>query len=187
MLAIPFAAITMVMSTSFLIVLKSSYAVAWPALIALTIDTLIILVGSFFTSCLMGSEHFDAEGKISIRKLFKSKLFTVFSIPYIQAAIALPSVYYVLTQTHVAGSVQAVLDVIEILIVVHFSTYFGLYFFTRHTIRIPVAWKSIAKFVLAALLYGSSALSASHHHNVAFHDSQSHLGLCNLRDFVAGY
>ncbi len=154
MLAIPFSAITIVMSTSFLSVLKNSYSVAWPVLIALTIDTLITLVGSFYASCLMGVEHFDAEGKISLRKHVKSKIFKVFTISYIQAAIALPLIYYVLTQTHVAGSVQAVLYVVEITIGVHLSTYIGLYFVTRRSFRIPVAWKSITKYVLASLFMG---------------------------------
>ena len=47
MLAIPLATITMVMSTSFLTVLNVSYSVAWPVLVALTIDTLITLILHF--------------------------------------------------------------------------------------------------------------------------------------------
>ena len=152
MLAIPFATITMVMSTAFLTVLKVSYSVAWPVLIALTIDTLVVLIYSFYSSCVMGKEAFDAEGKISIRKLVRSKIFKVFTIPYIQAAIALPLAYYVLTRLPVAGSVQAVLYVIAILIGVHLSSFIGLYSFMHHSVRIPVAWKSIAKYVLASIL-----------------------------------
>ena len=65
MLAIPFATITMVMSTSFLTILNVSYSVAWPVLIALTIDTLVSVIASFYSSLVMGREGFDAEGKIS--------------------------------------------------------------------------------------------------------------------------
>ena len=90
MLAIPLATITMVMSTSFLTILNVSYSVAWPVLIALTINTLVGVVTSFYSSLVMGREAFDAEGKISLRKLVRSKIFTVFSLGYIQAAIALP-------------------------------------------------------------------------------------------------
>ena len=49
MLAIPFATITMVMSISFLTILNVSYGVAWPVLIALTVDT----YGNGFTSILI--------------------------------------------------------------------------------------------------------------------------------------
>jgi len=155
MLAIPFATITIVMSTAFLTILNVNYAVAWPVLIILTIDTLVTLMYSFYTSCIMGKEAFDAEGKISIRKLFRSKIFKVFTIPYIQAAIALPLVYFALTRLPVAGSVQAVVYVVAILIGVHISTFLGLYAFMHREVCLPVAWKSIFKYVLASFIMGS--------------------------------
>ncbi len=158
MLAIPFATITMAMSMSFLTILKISYSVAWPILIALTVDTLIVMVYTFYTSCLMGAEGFDSEGKISFRKLVRSKIFKVFSIPYIQAAIAVPLTYVVLTRFPMADSVQATVNVVLILMVVHLSTLLGLYYFMRRSVKLPVAWKSIAKYILAALLMGTVLL-----------------------------
>jgi len=155
MLAIPFATITMVMSTALLTVLNVHYAVAWPVLIILTIDTLITLMYSFYSQCVMGKEAFDAEGKIAIRKLFRSKIFKVFTIPYIQAAIALPLAYFVLTRLPVAGSVQAVIYIIAILISVHLSTFLGFYAFMHHEVCLPVAWKSISKYILASFIMGS--------------------------------
>jgi hypothetical protein len=154
MLAIPLSTITMVMATSFLTILNVSYAVAWPVLIALIVDTLIGLISSFYTSWLMGSEAFDAEGKISLRKFVKSKIFTVFSLTYVQAAIALPLTYYVLTRVPAHDPIQPVLYVIAILIGVHISTLIGLYAFMRRSFRLPVAWRSIAKYILSALLMG---------------------------------
>jgi hypothetical protein len=155
MFAIPLSAIVIVMSTSFLTVLNVSYSIAWPVLIALTINTLVSLIYSFYTSCLMAAEAFDAEGKISLRKLVRSKIFTVFSVPYIQAAIALPLAYYVLTQLSVAGSTQAVVYVIAVLIAANLSTFAGLYWFMRRSIRIPVAWKSIVKYIFASIFMGA--------------------------------
>ncbi len=154
MLAIPLATITMVMSVSFLTVLNIAYSVAWPVLIALTANTLVTTVSMFYSNCLLGVEAFDAEGKISIRHLIRSKIFKVFSIPYLQAAIALPATYFVLTRLPDISSVQATLYVIIILIAVNISTFSGLYWFMRHSIRILVAWKNIAKYILAALLMG---------------------------------
>jgi O-antigen/teichoic acid export membrane protein len=154
MLAIPFSTIIMAMATSFLTILDIDYAVAWPVVIALTVDSLVVLVSQFYGSCLMGTEAFDAEGKISLRQLVKSKIFKVFSMTYVQAAIALPLAYYVLTTFAVAGTVQAVLYVVLITIGVHISTFTGLYAFMRGSTRLPVAWKSIAKYVLASILMG---------------------------------
>ena len=154
MLAIPFATLVMVMSVSFLTILNVSYSVAWPILIALTIDTLILLITTFYSSCVMGVESFDAEGRISMRQLFKSKIFKIFSIPYIQAAIALPLTYIVLTKLPVVGSVQATVEVVAILISIHIGSFAGLYLFMRHSIKIPIAWKGIAKYILAAIVMG---------------------------------
>lgn len=152
MFAIPLAALTIAMSTSFLTVLNLAYSVAWPVLIMLTIDTLVVLVSQFYSSCLMGAEAFDAEGKIPFRQLFRTKIFKVFSLTFIQAAIALPLVYFVLTEMESAGSVQLVVYVVVINIGVHVSTLFGLYLFMRNSARIPVDWRSMAKYVAASLI-----------------------------------
>jgi O-antigen/teichoic acid export membrane protein len=158
MLAIPLATITMTMATSLLTILDIDYAVAWPVLVALTIDTVVVLVSQFYGNCIMGVESFDAEGKISLRKLVKSKIFKIFSVTYIQAAIALPLTYFVLTSLSLAGSVQAAVAVIMISIGVHFSTFIGTYWFMRNIAKLPVAWVSLAKYILASLLMGGILL-----------------------------
>ena len=152
MLGIPIAAITIVMSFSFLTVLKAAYGVAWPVLVALSIYTLFGLVTSFYSNCVLGVEAFDAEGKIALRRLLKSKIFVVFALPYLQAAIAIPLTYFVLTRLPVAGSVQATLYVVAILIAAQVTTFTILYTFMRHSIGIPVAWVSMGKYVLTAAL-----------------------------------
>jgi len=155
MLAIPLSTITMVMSTSFLTILDVDYTIAWPVIIALAIDSIVQMISGFYGTCLMGVESFDVEGKISLRKLIKSKIFLVFSITYIQAAIALPLTYYVLTTMPITGSVAAVVYVISILIGVHLATFLGTYFYMRGSMHLPIAGSSIAKYILAALLMGT--------------------------------
>ena len=93
--------------------------------------------------------------KFQFANFSRSKLFVVFTIPYIQAAIALPLVYFVLTRLPIAGSVQAVVYVVTILIGVHLSTFIGYTCTCIISVRIPVAWKSIAKYVLASFFMGS--------------------------------
>jgi hypothetical protein len=152
MLGIPLAAITIAMSYSFLTVLNVAYGEAWPVLVALSIYTLFGLVTSFYSNCVMGVEVFDAEGKIALRRLIKSKIFVVFTLPYLQAAIAIPLTYFALTTLPVAGSVQATLYVVAILIAAQITTFTVLYTYMRHSIGIPVAWKSVGKYVSAAAL-----------------------------------
>jgi len=158
MLAIPLATLAMVLSVSFLTILKSAYSAAWPVLITLSIYTLLQVVSSFYATCVLGVEAFDAEGKISLRQLIGSKIFKVFTLSYIQAAIALPLTYFVLTRLPVSGSVDAAVYVVMILIGAQLSTFIGLYWFMHHAISIPVAWISIVKYVLAALLMAAILL-----------------------------
>jgi hypothetical protein len=99
----------------------------------------------------MGVEHFDEEGKISLRKLVKSKIFKVFTLPYIQSAIALPATYVFLNTLTLNNPVQAASYVVAVTIAVHAGGFFGLWALGHKSTKIPVEWKSIGKYVLAAL------------------------------------
>jgi O-antigen/teichoic acid export membrane protein len=156
MLAIPLATIVMTMSVSFLTVLDTAYAASWPVLIALTVDTLLTMLILFYSSILMGVENFDAAGEIHLKKLVRSKIFKLFSIPYIQSAFALPAVYLVLTQLNVDGPVITTAAVVAVMILVHLFTFVALAIRSRHSIHVPIAWTSIAKYVFAAFITGAA-------------------------------
>jgi hypothetical protein len=152
MLALPMATIAAVMARSLLTILNESYAYAYPVLMLLAVDALIALISQFYLFCLMGVEKFDMEGKISIRELVRSKIFKVFTLPYIQAAISIPLVYYILTQVGFGGdTLKAVLYVVAVGILVHIVVFVGIYWRMRSEVRIFVAWKSVAKYVLCSL------------------------------------
>ncbi len=155
MLAIPLATLTMAMSVSFLTVLNTAYAAAWPVLIALTVDTLITMLIMFYSSYLMGIEAFDAGGEIHLKELLKSRIFKLFSIPYIQAAVALPVAYYVLTQLPTDGPVTTALAIVAVLITVHLCTFIGVGVLARRSLQVPVAWRSLAKYIFGALVMGA--------------------------------
>jgi O-antigen/teichoic acid export membrane protein len=151
MFAIPMGAITIAMAKSFLTVLNISYSAASPVLMLLTLDTLVVIVSTFYSSYLLGMERLDEAGEIPFRKLVRSKIFMIFTIPYIYAALSLPSVYYVLTQLAPGGSVLAVMYVVAINMFVHLATFIGLYAFTRKSCKLKVAWKSIGKYLSASV------------------------------------
>jgi hypothetical protein len=150
MFAIPMAAIVMTMSKSFLTILNVFYSAASPILILLTIDAVVLLISQFYSSLLLGIERLDEEAEISLNKLVRSKMFKVFTLPYIQAAIVLPTAYYVLTQLATGESVQAVLYVTAINICAHIATFLGLYVIMRKSVRIAVPWRSIGKYLFAS-------------------------------------
>jgi hypothetical protein len=150
MFAIPLSAVTMSMPQSLLTILNVSYANTSTILQLLTVDTIIVIISQFYSQYLMGAEHLDEEGEISLNKLVRSKIFKVFSLPYIQAAIALPTAYYVLTQSTLSSPVQAALYVVIINIFVHLIAFVGLYAVMHQSIRLFVAWRSIGKYMVAA-------------------------------------
>jgi hypothetical protein len=150
MFAIPMAAIAMTMSKSLLTILNVFYNVASPVLILLTLDTVVLVISQFYSSLLFGVERLDEEAKIPLNKLVRSKMFKAFTLPYIQAAIALPTTYYVLTRLTIAQSVQGVLYVTTINLCVHVVTFFGLYAIMRNSVKMVVPWRSIGRYLFAS-------------------------------------
>jgi O-antigen/teichoic acid export membrane protein len=153
MAAFPLAAITLSMPTSLLTILNVQYSEAWAILVLCTFDALIVLISNFYSSLVLGAERLDEQGNVPLNKLARSKIFKIFTLPYIQAAIALPTAYYVLSQfTSNSNPVQAANYVVAIIIGVHATTFIWLYLTMRKFTRLTVDWKSIGKYVFAAVL-----------------------------------
>jgi len=154
MLALPISAVTFMMAQSLLTVLKADYAVAYPVLMLLTVDALLLLVYQFYTQYMIATDTIDIAGKIPISELRRNNIFKVFTIPYIQAAVALPAVYFVLTRIVTSDPVLATTYLVAISIVVHFGTLAGLSFFMRKSVTLSVAPKSLAKYAVCAAAAG---------------------------------
>ncbi len=152
MFAIPMATIAITMPKSLLTILNVFYSQASPILILLTLDAVVLLVSQFYSSLIFGVERLDEEAKIPLGKLVRSKMFKVFTLPYIQAAIAVPTAYLVLTGLAAGQSVNAVTYVTGINLCVHVAAFLGMYAIMRKSVRISVPWKSIGKYVLASTI-----------------------------------
>lgn len=152
MFAIPMAAIAISMSKSLLTILNVSYSAAWPILVLLALDAVVVLISQFCSSLIFGAEKLDEEAKIPLNKLVRSKMFKVFTLPYIQAAIALPTAYFALTRLTNGQSLNAVLYVTTISMGVHAATLFALYAIMRKSIRVSVPWRSIGKYMLISMV-----------------------------------
>lgn len=151
MLALPLATTIIIMASSFLTILNKNYSVASSVLVALTVDTVIVLIHNFYASVALSMERLDAEGKIPLRQVVKSKMFKIFTIPYVQAAIALPVLYFVLTFMHL-DSIQSALIVVGALIILHVTSLVIMYIFTG--IRLEVNWTTIIKYVSVSAIMG---------------------------------
>jgi hypothetical protein len=154
MLALPIAAVTFVMAQSLLTVLKVDYAVAYPILMLLTVDALLLLVYQFYAQCMMAADTIDTAGKIPIKELKRTNIFKVFTIPYIQAAVALPAVYFALAQMVPSNPLLAATYLVAISIAVHSGTLAGLAVFMHKSVTLPIPQKSLAKYAVSAAAAG---------------------------------
>ena len=158
LLVLPMAAVALSMSRSLLVILKDSYAPAAPILMLLTVYMVIVVISQFYTQCLLGVEAFDIEGKIPFKQLLRSKIFKVFSLPYLQAAISLPLLYFILTRIGSVDPVLAGTYLVLSLILGQVVSICALYGLMRKELTVKVAWVGIAKYVFGALVTGGVLL-----------------------------
>ena len=150
MFAIPMVVVAIVLSESFITLLRPDYPDAWIVLVVLALDNLVLVTSGLFGYVLYGMESVDENEKISFRELVKSRLFIGFSLPYVHSAITLPLTYYILTTYTFDMPLQAALSVSIINAVARFAMFIVLYAIVRKMIKIDIPWRSIAKYVLAA-------------------------------------
>jgi O-antigen/teichoic acid export membrane protein len=162
MFALPMAAGAMALADSYILLLSPEnpesfvlYRGAYIVIMVLAIDALITVAGGLFSSVLYGFENVDQDGRMSFRKLVKSKLFLAFTLPYAQAALTLPLTYYVLTTYALNQPLQAAFSVSVINTGVHFITFAALYIIVRKMTAVSIPWRSIAKYVSASAVMGS--------------------------------
>ncbi len=150
MFAVPMVAIMTIMSESLLTVLNVFYGAAWPVLIVLLVDAFVLTIFQFYSSVLFGVEKFDEKAEIPFNSLVRSRIFKVFSLPYLQAAIALPVSFYVLTRLAEGQSLNAVLYVTLINLGVHVLSLFLLFRLVTRVAKLAIPWISLAKYILSA-------------------------------------
>lgn len=158
MFALPMVAGALAIPDSYLTILKDEYREAWPILMVLAIDALVVTITTLFSSVLYGLERLDEKAKISFKELVKSRLFIGFSLAYIQSAIAIPTTFYILTSYTQNQPVPSALAVALIYSAARFATFLILYAVVRKMTEIKIPWKNIAKYlsasaVMAAVIY----------------------------------
>jgi O-antigen/teichoic acid export membrane protein len=149
MFAIPMTAIVLSIPDSLLTILKVDYNQATPILLLLAFDAFILLLSQFCTSVILGVEKFDEEATVPLRKLAKSKILKIFTLPYIQAAISIPTSLYILSQFASGEPVLAAVYVTTINLASHTITLLIQYAIMHASIPIKIPWKNIGKYILA--------------------------------------
>ncbi len=150
MFAIPMSTIVLSLPESLLTILNVHFNEAAPVLLLLAADAFVVLISQFYSSVIFGVEKLDEEVTIPFRKLVRSKIFKVFTLPYIQAAISIPATFYILTRYVGGRPVDAAVYVTAITLVAHAVTSLVQYAMMRNSVRINVPWRSLGRYVLAS-------------------------------------
>ncbi len=158
MFAVPMTVGVLAVPELYLAILKDEYIDAWPVLVVLAVDAFVATVSTLFVFVLYGFERVDEEAKISFKELVKSRLFVVFSLPYVHSAITIPLTFYVLT-TYSLDSVRSALSVAIINSAVRFAVFLFLYVIIRKMVKIMVPWKNVMRYLFASVIMGFALYS----------------------------
>lgn len=150
MFAIPMTVGALTLPDLYITILKPEYRDGFIVLIVLAIDALIATLSTVFTSILYGLERLDEKAKIPFKELIRSRIFTVFSLPYIHSAIALPVAFYLLTHTQ-NNPLQSALYISIVNLAARIVTFLILYVLTCKIIRIVTPWKNVVKYVFTSI------------------------------------
>ena len=140
----------MVFADSYMTIINIVYKDAWPVLVMLAVNSFVATMSVFFGSVLFGVERVDEKAKISFRELIKSRLFIVFSLPYLHSAITLPTAFYILVNYAQNQPLQAAIYVSAINSLAYFAMFLILYAIVRKMVKIDIPWKNIAKYVFGS-------------------------------------
>ncbi len=155
MFAIPLTIGAIALADSYVTILKPEHADAGPVLIFLALNSFVSVVSSLFGTVVYGFDTVDEEAKMSLRQLVRSRIFLVFSLPYVYAAIAVPTSFYALTSFAHDQPFQAALSVSIINLSGSLAAFFILYSIVRKMVRVELPWKNIARYVFAAVIMGA--------------------------------
>jgi hypothetical protein len=155
MFAMPLTAGAIALAGSYVTILRPDDADAGPVLVVLAIDAFVLVVSNLFGAVVYGFDTVDEKAKMSLRQLAKSRIFLAFSLPYVQAAITLPTAFYILTNFARNQPLQAALSVSAITLSAHLTALLILLAIVHGMVKVSHPWKSIAKYILAAATMGA--------------------------------
>jgi O-antigen/teichoic acid export membrane protein len=151
MFAIPMTVGAMVLSDSYIIIMKGTmYRDAAFVLIVLAINAFLLVISGFLNSVLFGFERVDEFASISFKALIKSRLIIPFSLPYIHSIITLPTAFYFLNTFTKNQPFQSAFYVSLINAVARLVGFLVLYSTVKKVVKIDVPWGNIKKYLLAS-------------------------------------
>jgi len=162
--AIPMTAGAIVLSNSYLSILSSvgkDYTEAGIVLSLLALSTLVASISQIFYTIVVGVEKIDVKAKIPFRQLMKTRLFQMFTLPYVQSAIALPATLFALV--YVAKSpLEAVIYLTVIGLIIELIMFLCRFVLAWKCLVFSFPWKNLAKYIIASAIMVSVLIVFPH-------------------------
>jgi hypothetical protein len=164
--AIPMTIGVIVLSDSYLTILREEYLEARLVLIILAIWVFSEALLQVFRVVALGTEKIDLKAKIPFRQLLRTRLFQIFTIPYIQSAITLPATFLMLSYAG-DSSLVAATYLAMINLVVGLAMLVVTYLISRRCLTFNLPWRSIEKYLLASVAMATILILVPHPARIA--------------------
>ena len=169
MFAIPMTVGIIVLADSFLTILGKGkvagelidYSVATPVLRLLAPSILALSISQVLNSIIFSAEKFDLEAKIPLRELVHSKIFKIFTLPYIKALIVLPTLYFTLA-FHGSDPVASALYLAALSVIAEAFLLIIRILLARNTLNFSFPWRNILNYSFASTIMAACLLLIKH-------------------------
>jgi len=161
MFAIPMTIGAIVLSDSYLTILSPAFTDASLVLSILAINILSISLSGVFNTVVMGTEKIDAQAKIPFKQLVKTRLFQIFTLPYVESAMTLPTTFFALFCV-AKTQLEAATYLAIITLIVSLATLLCRYVIARKCLVFSFPWKSVARYTVAAAVMATLLLIIPH-------------------------
>jgi len=161
MFLIPMAAGVIVLSDSYLTILKLVYTDARPVLFLLATNYFCVGLSPVFDAIVLGTEKVDAKAKLGFLEIIKSRLFLFFTLPYVQSAVTIPTTFFILA--FIAKTpLEAATYVALITLLANSAMLVVKYAIARKCLTFNFPWDSILKYALASVAMATVLIVIPH-------------------------
>jgi len=169
MFAIPMTVGAIVLADSFLTILGKGevagelidYSVATPVLRLLAPAILALSTSQVLNSIIFSAEKFDLEARIPLKELARSKIFKIFTLPYIKALIVLPTLYFTLPFFNLDAAASALCLAALVVITEAFLLIIRI-LLARNALNFKFPWRNVLSYLLASAIMAGFLLLTEH-------------------------
>ena len=154
MLAIPMTVGAIMLSDSYIIIQREDLANGSIVLPFLAISSLSASLYWVFDTIVMGTEKIDEKAKIPFRQLLKTRLFQIYTLPYIASAMVIFATFFVLSPNVAKTPLEATLYVAIITMIAYVGMLLCKYMISYKCLAFKFPWKSFAKYAIASAVMG---------------------------------